>query len=285
MPVSDHVEALIEMSLAEDIGSGDVTSEYFVPESAMARGFMLVKQTGIVAGYDVVHRVFEKVDPRVKLKILVPEGTKVEEMTRVIQIDGPARSVLTAERVSLNFMQRLSGVATKTASYMELISHTPAKLLDTRKTTPGWRVLEKQAVRVGGGSNHRMGLYDRAMVKDNHLVAQHDVASLQAAIDKLKKDKPEVEVELETDTLEQVEAFLELEGVRYLLLDNMSNEMLSKAVAMRGERSMLLEASGGVTHETIKQIAETGVDFISVGALTHSAIALDISLEFTPVGK
>ncbi len=281
--MSDHVETLIEMALAEDVGSGDVTSEYFVPEEAMAKGFMLVKQAGVVAGYDVVRQVFEKVDPRVKLKMLVPEGTKVEEMTRVIQIEGPARSVLTAERVSLNFMQRLSGVATKTASYSDLIAHTSAKLLDTRKTTPGWRKLEKQAVLVGGGSNHRMGLYDRAMVKDNHLVAQHDIASLQAAIHKLKTDKPDVEVELETDTLEQVEAFLDLEGVTYILLDNMSNEMLLKAVEMRGDRSVLLEASGGVTHETIKEIAETGVDFISVGALTHSAVALDISLEFIPV--
>jgi len=152
-----------------------------------------------------------------------------------------------------------------------------------RKTTPGWRELEKQAVVTGGGNNHRMGLYDRAMVKDNHLVAQHDLDSLKSAIAKLKKDKPEVEIELETDTLEQVTAFLELDDVDFILLDNMSNEMMCEAVKMRGDSAIKLEASGGVTHETIKEIAETGVDFISVGALTHSAIALDISLEFIPV--
>lgn len=282
--MTEHVDQLIDMALSEDLGEGDVTSTYFVPEEAMAKAYMLVKQDGVVAGYDVVKRVFEKVDPSVKVKVLVEEGTKVRKGTRVMEINGKARSVLTSERVALNFMQRLSGIATKTASYVDLISHTKAKLLDTRKTTPGWRFLEKKAVVVGGGNNHRMGLYDRAMVKDNHLVAQHDVASLKEAIARLKQDKPNVEVELETDTLEQVEAFLPLEGVKYILLDNMSNEMLRQAVAMRGkENDTLLEASGGVTHETISAIAETGVDFISVGALTHSAVALDISLEFIPV--
>ena len=283
MNSTSHVDSLIDLALAEDIGEGDVSSQDFVPEPAMAKGFMLVKQPGVVAGYDVVRQVFAKVDSATEVKVLVEEGTFVQAGTRVLEIYGRARSMLTSERVALNFMQRLSGVATMTASYITLISHTDAKLLDTRKTTPGWRFLEKRAVVVGGGTNHRMGLYDRAMVKDNHLVTQHDISSLRHAIAQLKMDKPSVEIELETDTLQQVEAFLKLEHVDYILLDNMSNEMLREAVAMRGQAGPKLEASGGVTHETIKAIAETGVDFISVGALTHSAVALDISLEFIPL--
>lgn len=279
----DSTEALIDLALNEDIGSGDVTSEYFISESAMANGYMLVKQDGIVAGYDVVKKVLAKVDPAIELEILIPEGELVNKGTRVMRLYGSARSILTAERTALNFMQRLSGIATKTASYAQLISHTSVKLLDTRKTTPGWRYLEKQAVLIGGGNNHRMGLYDRAMVKDNHLVTQDELNMLQTAINKLREEHPGVEVELETDTLEQVEAFLKLEGVDYILLDNMSNETLRGAIKLRGNHKVLLEASGGVTHETIKDIAETGVDFISVGALTHSAIALDISLEFIPI--
>lgn len=281
--MDEHVKQLVSMALQEDIGEGDVTSHFFVPEEAMAKGYMLVKADGVVAGYDVLHEVFRQVDSETKLTVMVDEGTTVKNGTRVIEIYGKARSVLTSERVALNFMQRLSGIATKTASYKDLIKHTNVNLLDTRKTTPGWRVLEKQAVVVGGGMNHRMGLYDRAMVKDNHLVAQHDIASLKAAIQRLKKAKPGIEVELEADTLEQVEKFLTIEDVDYILLDNMSNSMLKDAVAMRGEKGPKLEASGGVTHETIKGIAETGVEFISVGALTHSAIALDISLEFVPI--
>lgn len=279
----DSTESLIDLALNEDIGSGDVTSEYFVSEIAKAEGFMLVKQDGVVAGYDVVKKVLEKVDPAIELEILIPEGTLVKAGTRVMRLYGLARSILTAERTALNFMQRLSGIATKTASYTQLISHTSVKLLDTRKTTPGWRYLEKKAVTIGGGNNHRMGLYDRAMVKDNHLVTQDELDLLQLAINKLKIERPGVEVELETDTLAQVEAFLKLEGVDYILLDNMSNDMLREAIKLRGDHKTLLEASGGVTHETIKGIAETGVDFISVGALTHSAIALDISLEFIPI--
>jgi len=273
------------MALEEDIASGDVTSEYFVPEGAQAHAYVLVKQVGVVAGHDVAREVCAMVDPEIKFNVMVDEGELVTERTRVIELKGAARSVLTAERTFLNFMQRLSGIATKTSRFVGKVKHTKAKVLDTRKTTPGWRTLEKEAVVAGGGTNHRMGLYDRAMVKDNHLVAQHDIDSLQAAILKLKADKPAVEVELETDTLEQVEAFLKLEGVDHILLDNMTCEQMTTAVGMRdaAKSSVLLEASGGVNLETIQKIAETGVDFVSVGALTHSAVALDISLEFIPV--
>jgi nicotinate-nucleotide pyrophosphorylase (carboxylating) len=280
-PMTDHVEKLIDLALAEDIGSGDVTSEYFVPEDAQAKAMMLVKADGVVAGLKVAQRVFEKVDSSVTTKLLMEDGSKVVKGDYVMEICGSARSVLTGERVALNFMQRLSGIATKTALFVGLTEGTKANVLDTRKTTPGWRELEKYAVTQGGGMNHRMGLYDRAMVKDNHLVAEHDIDDIQAAIVRLKSEKPHVEVELEADLLEQVEAFLKLEGVDHILLDNMTNEQMVEAVGMRGDEEFpRLEASGGVNEDTIYDIARTGVDFISVGALTHSAVALDISLDF-----
>jgi len=239
-----------------------------------------VKADGVVAGLEIAQRVFEKVDPQISTILLKQDGSRVSKGDYIMEIKGPARSVLTAERVALNFMQRLSGIATKTAFFVGLVDGH-AGVLDTRKTTPGWREIEKYAVVQGGGLNHRMGLYDRAMVKDNHLVAEHDLDDIQASITKLKLEKPDVEIELEADTLEQVEAFLKLTGVDHILLDNMTNEQMQKAVCMRGSSTTPnLEASGGVDETTIADIAKTGVDFISVGALTHSAVALDISLDF-----
>ncbi len=279
--MTDHVEKLIDMALSEDIGSGDVTSEYFVPAGVNSRALMLVKADGVVAGLEVVQRVFAKVDEKIVTKILIEDGSQVAKGAYVMEIHGPARSVLTAERVALNFMQRLSGVATKTAEFVALTDGTKASVLDTRKTTPGWRELEKYAVTQGGGVNHRMGLYDRVMVKDNHLVVEDGLEGIQAAITKLKTEKPNVEVELEADRLDQVEAFLKLEGVDHILLDNMTNGQMMEAVQMRGDaKEPKLEASGGVNETTIVDISKTGVDFISVGTLTHSAVALDISLDF-----
>ncbi len=275
-----EVEQLIDLALREDIGAGDVTSEYFVPADVQSRAFMLVKDSGVIAGLDIAEQIFSKIDPAIVTRQLVADGSVVTHGTRVMEITGPARSLLTAERTALNFTQRLSGVATKTANFVRLTRGTKAQILDTRKTTPGWRWLEKMAVRAGGGMNHRMGLYDRAMVKDNHLVAENGLEWLQQAILKLKSDKPGVEVELEADRIDQVEQFLTIEGVDYILLDNMSNQQLREAVALRGASGPRLEASGGVNLETVAAIAETGVDFISVGAVTHSAVALDISLEF-----
>ena len=274
---------LIDLALAEDIGTGDVTSNYFVPEEREARGKIVVKTEGVVAGVEVAEEVFLRVDRDSRVTRLCETGTQVGERTYVLEVAGKARSLLSAERVALNFMQRLSGIATKTREFVDLVEGTGVRILDTRKTTPGWRTLEKDAVRAGGGMNHRMGLYDRAMVKDNHLVAEGGVVALQEAIHRLRAEHPEVEVELEADRLDQVAAFLLLEGVDYILLDNMSNETLAKAVEMRGQKGPLLEASGGVNLTTVAEIAQTGVDFISVGALTHSAVALDISLEFSEV--
>ena len=272
---------LIRMALEEDIGEGDVTSEYFVPEDRVSRAFVTVRKEGVVSGVGLAAEVFREVDTDLDVQVMVEDGSRVGAGAMLMRVEGKARSILTAERTALNFLQRLSGVATLTARYVDLVKHTRAAILDTRKTTPGYRALEKKAVADGGGTNHRMGLYDRAMVKDNHLAAEGGIAALQDAILRLKGEKPGVEVELEADRLEQVADFLTLEGVDYILLDNMSLEQLREAVGMRGERHRVrLEASGGVNLGTVADIADTGVDFISVGALTHSAPALDIGLDF-----
>jgi nicotinate-nucleotide pyrophosphorylase (carboxylating) len=254
-----------------------------VPADRQARGFIIAKEAGVLAGGEVAEAVFEAVDPLCEVGILIPDGSRVAPGAHVISLAGSARSLLTAERVALNFLQRLSGVATMTRRFVDAVEGTGVKILDTRKTIPGWRVLEKAAVVAGGGHNHRMGLYDRAMVKDNHLVAEGGLKEIKKAIARLRRDHPEVEVELEADRLDQVEEFLKLEGVDYILLDNMENEEMARAVAMRGESGPHLEASGGVSLETVRGIAETGVDSISVGTLTHSAVALDLSLDLEPI--
>ena len=278
------VSQLIDMALAEDIGPGDVTSTYFVPAERRSRAFINAREVGVIAGTEVAAEVFRRVSDEIKVKILLEDGSRVSPGALVIEVEGPSRAVLTAERTALNFMQRLSGVATLTSRFVDEVKDTNAQILDTRKTTPGWRLLEKAAVASGGGTNHRMGLYDRAMVKDNHLVAEGKLEYLQAGIRRLKDEHPEVGVELEADRLDQVKDFLELEGVDYILLDNMSLDELREAVAMRTGTSPSLEASGGVNLRTVKGISETGVDFISVGAVTHSAVGLDLGLDFVEEG-
>ena len=279
--MQDHTETLIDLALAEDIGPGDVTSRYFIPEERQACAFVAVRKDGVISGVELAARVFRKIDPTLEVEILIPDGSKVGPGALAIRITGSARSILTAERTALNFLQRLSGVATLTAKHVDLVKDTPVRILDTRKTTPGYRMLEKRAVLHGGGMNHRMGLYDRAMVKDNHLVAEGGIKALQAAILLLNAANPETEVELEADNIEQVQKFLTLEGVDFILLDNMSPAELRAAVLLRGERGKpQFEASGGISLETLREVAATGVDFISVGALTHSAPALDIGLDF-----
>ena len=281
----DVTSELIDLALREDVGenmqTADVTSFYFVAQDSMVSAYIYAKDEGVLAGVDVAVEVFRRVNSELKVVALKRDGDQLSKGDRVLDVSGQARSILTAERTALNFLQRLSGVATQTRVYASKVESTKAKVLDTRKTTPGWRALEKSAVLAGGGCNHRMGLYDRAMVKDNHLLAENKLEALQNAIDRVRADRG-VAVELEADTLDQVEAFLGLSGVDYILLDNMTNEMMSAAVAMRdavGSR-VDLEASGGINLETITDVAKTGVDFISVGALTHSAVALDLSLEF-----
>ena len=269
------------MALQEDFGSGDVTSQYFVPEGLRARALMRPRTRGVMSGVEVAAEVFRTVDGSLKVDVQLGDGVEVSPEAVIMIIEGSARSILGAERTALNFIQRLSGIATMTRRYVHAIEHTNCKLLDTRKTTPGYRLLEKAAVVHGGGMNHRMGLYDRAMVKDNHLMTNGNTAHLQNCIRRLKTERPGVEVELEADNLEQVDAFLQLEGVDYILLDNMSPEQMRQAVEMRGTQAKpYFEASGGLTLETAPAAAESGVDFMSFGCLTHSAPSLDIGLDF-----
>lgn len=282
--ISDNVTQLISMALAEDFGPGDVTSEYFIPSDLNIKAILTPRSKGVLSGVEVAAQVFRTVDPSVSIDILLHDGEYVAPGAVAMLIEGRARSLLGAERTALNFIQRLSGVATLTRRYVKKIAHTSARILDTRKTTPGFRLLEKAAVVHGGGTNHRMGLYDRAMVKDNHLMTGGNTEHLQACIDRLREDKPGVEVQVEADTLEQFGQFLDLRGVDHILLDNMTPELLREAVRMRGERQKpLLEASGGITLDTVAAIAESGVDFVSLGQITHSAPSLDIGLDFTIV--
>jgi nicotinate-nucleotide pyrophosphorylase (carboxylating) len=281
--MADSQQTLIDLALAEDIGTGDVTSHYFIPEDRVARAFVAVRAAGVLSGADLAARVFQSVDSSTRVEVMVADGSRVGPGAFVLKVEGLARAILTAERTALNFLQHLSGIATLTARYVEQVRGTNCRILDTRKTIPGYRSLAKRAVVHGGGTNHRMGLYDRAMVKDNHLIAEGGIEAIQQAILRMKHEKTGVEVQLEADSLDQVRDFLTLEGLDYLLLDNMSPDELRVAVELRGpSRKPLLEASGGVTLDTVAAIAASGVDFVSVGSLTHSAPALDIGLDFHP---
>ena len=220
----------------------------------------------------------EGLDPNIEVIVKLPSGSIANPGDVIMSLSGKSCSILSAERIALNFLQRLSGIATITKKYVEAVKGTNAKILDTRKTTPGWRELEKMAVKSGGGLNHRMGLFDMAMLKDNHLTNESDPRSLQQKINAFKKKYPEIRLELEADTLEQVNEFIKMEGVDVILLDNMALTEISEAVSLkRGE--IKFEASGGINLDTVVQYAEAGVDFISVGALTHSAVSVDLSLE------
>ncbi|MDB6073355.1 MAG: hypothetical protein JWO89_995 [Verrucomicrobiaceae bacterium] len=272
------IQALIRAALEEDLGTGDVTSKYFIPEAARSKARIIAKEAGMLSGIQVAIQVFREVDRGIGVWTDRVDGSSFEIGDVILEIEGRTRSILSAERTALNFLQRLSGIATTTRRYLQAVQPHPVKLLDTRKTMPGWRVLEKAAVKDGGGTNHRMGLYDQVMVKDNHLMACTKLEDLQAAIDRVRKDRPEIKVQIEAATLEQVADFLALKGVDMILLDNMDTDDLRRAVQIN-EGRVFLEASGGITMDTIKDVAATGVDAISVGALTHSSKAVDLSLE------
>lgn len=271
--------ALIRAAIAEDVGGGDVTSEFFIPAESRSKANLVAREAGVMSGGEVARTVFAEIDGVTHVRTLVADGTSFGKGDTLMDVAGSTRAVLTAERTALNFLQRLCGVATMTRRYVDAVKPHPVKVLDTRKTTPGWRLLEKAAVKDGGGTNHRIGLYDQVMVKDNHLVASGSIETLQAAIDRVKAVRPGIKVQLEADHLEQVEKFLTLRGVDMILLDNMSAETLRAAVKLNGGR-VFLEASGGITLASIGGVAATGVDAISVGALTHSARALDLALDF-----
>ncbi len=277
-PLSLTTTTLIGLALAEDVGTGDVTAHYFTPATAEVHGRIFAKEAGVVAGLAVAVAVFRTVDAAIQAVATVPDGTPVQPGDTVLEFSGSARSILTAERTALNFLQRLSGIASLTQRYVAALGTGKCRLLDTRKTTPGWRELEKAAVAAGGGTNHRHGLYDMVMVKDNHLLAEARLPELQAAIAAVQRDHPAMRIELEADRYAQVEGFLTLHGVAVIMLDNMSLAEMTRCVALVAGR-VQLEASGNVTLERLPQIAATGVDFISCGAITHSARSLDLSLE------
>jgi nicotinate-nucleotide pyrophosphorylase (carboxylating) len=275
-------EELVDHALAEDWAWGDVTTQALIPADAEGKASFIAKSAGVVAGIEVVHLVFARVDPSLKFQALLHDGDKLQRGTGIATVDGKLGSILRGERVALNFLQRLSGIATETSRYVEAVRSTKARIVDTRKTTPGLRFMEKYAVRAGGGQNHRVHLGDGILIKDNHLAALRARGlDLKAAVDLARKNAPHtLKIEVEVTTVEEAGEAIEA-GADIVMLDNMSVEEMRRAVKSIGGR-VLVEASGGVTLDNVRSVAETGVDLISVGALTHSVKALDISLELEP---
>lgn len=273
------VDAVIGLALAEDLGSvGDLTSDAVFSLDHRSRGSVVARQAGTIAGATIAARVFTEVDANLSVTVETPDGGSVRSGDLVLTVSGPTRSILTAERAALNLLGRLSGIASLTSQYVAAVSHTSAAIVDTRKTTPGLRALEKFAVRCGGGQNHRMGLYDAVMIKDNHVAA---AGGISAAVQRVRESVGHtVKIEVEVDTLAQLDELLQVaDDVDIVLLDNMSITELTQAVDVIGG-TLVAEASGGVTLETVGAIAETGVDLISVGALTHSAPNFDVGMDF-----
>ncbi len=273
---SFEIDRIIQNALNEDIGYGDVTTESCVPEEAAIRGVFLAKEEGVVCGLSVMQRVFALVDADIRVAFRVPEGRRVSKGDIIADIEGPARSVLTGERTALNLLQRMSGVATRTAEAVAAVSGTKARITDTRKTTPGLRILEKYAVRVGGGVNHRIGLSDGVLIKDNHIIAAGGIGPAVAAV--RSRIPHTLKIEVEATNLDEVSQALEARA-DIIMLDNMTNEQMKEAVGRIGDRA-LTEASGNMGDRDLRLVAETGVDLISIGALTHTIKAMDISLKF-----
>ena len=276
----EEIRAAVQLALHEDIGSGDVTTLAIVPESAVSVAVMRARDSLVVAGLAFAEAAFRELSTEVKIETPVRDSQRVGDGDTLLKISGPSRALLTAERIALNFVQRLSGVATLTAQFVDAVKDTHTQILDTRKTTPGWRRFEKYAVACGGGRNHRIGLYDQVLIKDNHLAALREERpnAIAAAVGRAREKFPQLKVEVEADTLEQVEQAADA-GADIILLDNMNLVQLRLAVQKVRGRAQT-EASGGVNLASVRAIAETGVDFISVGALTHSARAVDIGLDF-----
>ena len=270
---------IIDLALAEDIGAGDVTAKWFTLPGSQSRARIVAREPSCLSGAQVAEQVFHRIDSELKVQLHKPDGAALDTGDLVLSVEGSTASILTAERTALNFIQRLSGVATMACAFVEAVRGTGAVILDTRKTTPGLRLLEKAAVAHGGARNHRRGLHDMFMVKDNHLAAGLDLDTLQQMITAARAAHPGLQVELEADTLAQVKSFFLLHGVDVILLDNMSLEDLRESVRLCPAH-VQLEASGGVNLQTVRSIAETGVHFISVGAITHSAPSIDLALDF-----
>jgi nicotinate-nucleotide pyrophosphorylase (carboxylating) len=281
MNQAEQIKRIISLALAEDIGRGDITSLATVRKNQKAIGKFLVKENGVIAGLRIARQVMKAVDSKIRFNILIEDGSKVNRGAIVAEVFGNARAILTAERTALNFLQRMSGIATASSIYAEAISHTKAKVIDTRKTAPGLRLLDKMAVKLGGCFNHRIGLFDMFLIKDNHIEI---AGSITKAVDScrrfMKKKKKKFFIEVESKNLNEVEEAI-ANKVDVIMLDNFKVEEMIQAVKLINGRCKV-EASGGVNLSNIKAIAETGVDYISVGGLTHSVKALDISLEITP---
>lgn len=284
-PPIAQLRAIVEQALAEDLGRGDITTESLVPADLRAEAQIIAREPGIIAGLPVARLAFELTEPLLEFTTLVDDGSKVEAGQVVARIEGPARGILSAERVALNFLQRLSGTASLAARYVEAVEGTGARIVDTRKTTPGLRLLEKYAVRCGGASNHRYDLAAAVMAKDNHLaaLAAAGIPLAQAVREARARISPTIMIEVEIDRLDQLDEVLEAEP-ELILLDNMPPAEMAEAVRRIGGRA-LSEASGGITLERVREVAEAGVDLISIGALTHSAPALDLSLDFVVKGS
>lgn len=275
MSVPD-IDPIVALALAEDVGSGDITSLSTVPPNALGQAVFMVKDTGVLAGMPLLRAVYTHVDRRVGVASLRDDGAAVASGDEIAVVEGPAHALLTGERVALNFLQYLSGIATRTARFVRLVEGTGARIVDTRKTAPGLRALAKYAVRVGGGHNHRAGLYDGVLIKDNHI---HAAGGIGAAVARARAQAHHLlKIEVEAETLDAVREALDA-GADIVMLDNMDLPTMREAVALCAGRA-LTEASGGINEETVRAIAEAGVDLISVGALTHSVTALDISLDW-----
>ena len=273
------IDKIIERALEEDIGGGDFTSLATIPENATGKAQLLIKEDGILAGVDIAKKIFQKVDKNIKFRILLKDGTKVKKGNIVFIVEGKSISILSAERLALNFMQRLSGIATATNKIVSQLEGLKTKVLDTRKTTPNLRLLEKEAVKTGGGENHRMGLYDMIMIKDNHIDFAGGIKqAINAAKNYLKKNNKKLKIEIEVRNFDELNQVIECGGVDRIMLDNFSPEDLKKAIKIINGKYET-EASGGITINNIRKYAESGVDFISVGALTHHIKSLDMSLK------
>jgi len=269
------IDKIIEQALLEDIGTGDITTESIIPSNLKAKGIIKTSEEGVVAGLNIVCLVFKKLDSKIIFQEKTKDGTKVSQDKILAEITGSARTILKGERVALNFLQRLSGIATITSKFCQEVKDLPVRIVDTRKTTPGLRILEKYAVRMGGGHNHRFGLYDAVLIKDNHIAVARGIKS---AVNSVRKQiSHTVKIEVEVENLSQLQEALKMKA-DIIMLDNMDLDTMKEAVKMAKGKT-LIEASGGITLEKIRKIAQTGVDLISVGALTHSVKSLDISME------
>jgi nicotinate-nucleotide pyrophosphorylase (carboxylating) len=269
-----EVKPLIEFAFKEDIGTGDITTNSIIPDDLITKASMKAKAPGIIAGLNVAEYVFHLLDKNIIWEPLVSDGDRVEKGQIIVKIKGSYRALLTGERTALNFLQRMSGIATSTSRYVEAVKNFHTEILDTRKTVPGLRLLDKYAVKMGGGTNHRIGLYDMVLIKDNHIKVAGGIRNAVAQVRKTTGN--DIRIEVETTNLEEVNEALEMK-VDMIMLDNMTNQMMSVAVK-KINRKAKVEASGNMTLERVKEVAETGVDYISIGALTHSVMAMDISM-------